>query len=141
MLVGVLMAAGATFLWAASAIFIRLGLREMNAGTGTLISLVIGIPFSFALALAIDPGALFHVPLSLLPALALVGALNFQMGRLLNFRAVSLAGVSRASPVMGLAPLFASILAVLFLGEDWGVFLLLGTVAIVAGLGLIVSSR
>ena len=108
---------------------------------GTLISLLVGIPFTLIIALALNPDDVFTIPLSLIPALVLVGALNFQLGRLFNYHAIDLAGVSVASPIIGGAPLFATFIAVLFLDEELSVYLLLGTISIVAGLGLIVSSR
>lgn len=141
MLIGILFALAATLAWGGGAILVRLGLRGINPGTGTLISLMVGVPFTLVIALSLNPGDVFTIPLSLIPALALVGALNFQLGRLLNYHAIDLAGVSVASPIIAIAPLFATIIAVLFLDENLSVYLLLGTVSIVAGLGMIVSSR
>ncbi|MBI4328634.1 MAG: DMT family transporter [Chloroflexi bacterium] len=141
MLAGILFALIAMTMWGVGAIFVRLGLRGMRASTGTFISLLVGVPFSLAVALVMDWRALAEVPFSVLPWLVLVGLLNFQLGRFLNYSAISAAGVSRAAPIIGIAPLFASLIAVVFLGETLSVYLLLGTVSIVGGLGLILSSQ
>ena len=70
-----------------------------------------------------------------------VGALSFPLGRLLNYTGVSIAGVSRATPIVSASPLFAIGLAVTIGGESINAPILLGTLAIIGGLGLILSQR
>ena len=50
-------------------------------------------------------------------------------------------GVSRASPIVGASPLFATILAVTVGGETVTVTLMIGIVAIIGGLALVLSQR
>jgi drug/metabolite transporter (DMT)-like permease len=71
----------------------------------------------------------------------LAGVVNFPLGRLLNFTGVSLVGVSKASPIVGSSPLFATILAVTIGGESISLPILAGTLSIVGGLGLILSQK
>ena len=59
----------------------------------------------------------------------------------MNYSAVQRIGVGRAMPIMGIAPLFATLYAILLLGEVVTVPLVLGTVAITGGISLIVSAR
>src|SRR3989442_15352057 len=98
MVAGILFALGATVMWGMGALFVRLGLLGMRTSTGTFISLLIGVPFTLAIALVMNWRDVLGVSLALLPSLALVGALNFQLGRLLNYNAISLAGVGKAAP-------------------------------------------
>jgi drug/metabolite transporter (DMT)-like permease len=70
---------------------------------------------------------------------ALSGLFNFALGRLLNAVSIQMAGVARAAPLFSAAPLFATILAVIFLNESITVWLLLGTLAIVGGVAIITS--
>ena len=58
----------------------------------------------------------------------MAGVLSFPLGRLLNFTGVRMAGVGRASPIVGASPLFAGALAVAFAGEALNVPILLGAV-------------
>ncbi|MCY4579622.1 MAG: EamA family transporter, partial [Chloroflexi bacterium] len=71
----------------------------------------------------------------------LSGTLNFPLGRLLNFTSVGKLGVARAAPVVGASPLFAAILGVTVGGETMNLFIFGGTVAIIAGIALIVGQR
>ena len=59
----------------------------------------------------------------------------------MNFTGVHLAGVSRASPIVGASPLFATALAVTLTGEALNVPILLGTVSIIGGLTLILRQQ
>ena len=68
----------------------------------------------------------------------LAGLITFLGGRFLNFHAISLVGASKASAVVSATPLFAAILAVIFLDENIGVMLGIGTAMIVFGITLVV---
>lgn len=72
---------------------------------------------------------------------ALSGLLNFALGRYLNTVSIQLVGVTRSTPLFSTAPLFATILAVVFLGESITPWLLLGTATIVGGIILITSEE
>ena len=71
----------------------------------------------------------------------LAGSINFPLGRLLNYTGVSLAGVSKATPIVGASPMFATIMAVTLGGESVNLPILLGTACIVGGIALILSQR
>ena len=131
----------AATLWAITTIFVRLGLRHMPSNIGTFISLVVSFLTVFALALTLNPKSLFALPAVAFMWFALHGVVNFLGGRFLNFTGVSMAGATRASPLVALSPLFAMVLAMVFLKERPSGIVVAGTVAIVLGIILIVSER
>ena len=137
------MAIGFAFLaaccWGTAAVLVRLGLRRMHSTTGTLISLVVSFLLVMALALIFNFHDLRVIPAIAFAWLALQGVLNFVVGRFFNMTGVSLAGASRATPIIAVSPLFAAVFAFLFLGERPTVLLIFGTLGIIAGVGLIVS--
>ena len=140
-MLGILLAGLAAASWGAAAIFARLGLQYMRPTTGTLFSLFAGFLLLSAIALPLHWDDILLLPAIAFLWLFLLGLLNFPLGRLLNYSAVRLAGVARATPVLSIAPLFAIALAVLFTGEELTPLLFAGTLAIVAGIALIVSER
>ena len=141
-MLGILLAALAALSWGIDAIFVRLGMVNIHPTTGTLISLFASLAL-LAPVVAFTHGAeLLALPtLSMFTFLmmALSGFFNFGLGRFMNYNAVRLAGVAKATPILAISPLFSVLLAVVFLGEQITPLLLLGTVSIVAGTILVVS--
>lgn len=136
---GVVFALCAAVSWAMSAVSVRLGLRYMPATLGTFLSLLSGLVLmSLAVAL-FRRDQLGEVTLVSVGVFALVGLLNFIFGRYLNFLSISHLGVTRATPVLASTPLFAAILAVLFLGEGMNGLTLLGTGFVIAGVYLVLK--
>ena len=72
---------------------------------------------------------------------AVSGLLNFAFGRLLNAVSIYMVGVSKAAPLFGTAPLFATVLGVILLGEQVTPWLILGTLCVVVGISLITSEQ
>lgn len=136
---GALLAGVAAVAWGSTAVLVRLGLRHMPSTVGTLVSQAAGLGLFTALALALRWTEVVSLPPSLFPWLALLGVVNFALGRALNFSALQRIGVGRASPLVGTAPLFATLYALLFLGERVTPLLLVGTLAIVMGIALVLS--
>ena len=137
--IGLSLLAGVGF--GATAIVVRLSVQHMRPLTVTVVSLVVGAAISVTVAVIVDGGAMVRITAAALPWLIASGLLNFHAGRLLNFTAVSLAGVSRSSPIVGATPLFALVLAVLLGGETVNAAIIAGTLAIIAGLGLVLSQQ
>ena len=123
----------------ASAVFARLGLQHIRPTTGTLVSLIVGSLVTSVIAFSLHMDRILALSGVAFLWFALSGLINFPLGRLLNFTGVSLAGVSRSSPIVGSSPLWATILAVSIGGEAINAPIAVGTVAIIAGLGLILS--
>jgi drug/metabolite transporter (DMT)-like permease len=132
----VLLAVTSAFLFGAMTVAIRLALRrgadaEAGALFTVLTALVITLPF--ALAQERDPAGVW-------PFL-LAGLLGPGLSQLLFTLAVREAGPSRTSVVVGTAPLFSVVIAVLFLGEPLQAGLVAGALLIVGGGVLLVSER
>ena len=127
--------------WGAGGIFARLGLQHVSPTTGTMVSLAVGAFVTLIIAAAWRPGEIAALGGVALACILLVAVFNFLLGRLLNYTATRLVGLSVASPMVGASPLFSTVLAVLILGETVTPIMVLGTVSIVGGVGLILSQR
>ncbi len=140
-LLGAIFAAMAAASWATGAVFARVGMQFMGSTTGTFISLVAGF-FAIALiSLLVDGLALFQITLVGLAWFALLGSIQFPLGRFLNYNGIRLAGVAPASTILGASPLFAAILAIIFLGESPTLVTVMGILTVVAGIALVMSER
>ena len=114
---------------------VRTGLRYMSSTTtGTLISLVSGFLFTGALVLLLQFEEAKSVSLEVLLLFALIGTLNFPMGRFFNYMSMSRLGVGKSTPILASAPFFAMVVAVVFTGEHVDIGTLLGAGLILAGL-------
>ena len=109
--------------------------KGLDSGTRTqaiLVSLV-----SSALALWLATLLLADIRSILVPAAFLfvfVGILGPGIGRTFTITSLKRIGVSRTIPIIGTAPFFATIVAILFLGEGYSFYIFVGTVLIVFGI-------
>lgn len=131
----VLFALASAFLFGTMTVALRYALRRSpDAETGALatiaVALAVTLPFSADTRLSAD----------VWPFLA-AGLLGPGLSQLLFTFAVRDAGPSRASVVVGTAPLFSVAIALVFLGEPLQAGLVLGALCIVAGGVLLVSER
>lgn len=140
-MLGVFLGLSAALGFGSSAVFARLGLQHMRPTTGTLVSLIVGTIITMTLAFALHSDQIFTLIGIAFLWFLLSGAVNFPVGRLLNYTSVSLVGVSRSAPIVGSSPLFATVLAVTVGGETINLPILLGTAFIIGGLVLILSQR
>ncbi len=141
-MLGIVLAITAAFCWSIGAVFARLGLQGgLRASTGTLISSISSLLLLGTLALVIN----FDDVVNLLPLalvwFGLIGIVNYVMGRQFNYLSIKRIGVSKATPLFASAPLFAMVLAVIFLGEAVNLPIIIGTLIIVGGLYLVVTSQ
>ena len=127
--------------FAATAVFARTALQRMSAPYGTLLSLFVSTVAAMAIAAILHPDELLGIGAVALGWLFLVGFLNFPLGRMFNYTSVTMVGVSKASTVVATSPLFATILAVIILGERVSPITLLGTVAVIGGLALTLNQK
>lgn len=125
---GYLLAFTAGVLFGASDALVRAASLRLAPLTNTLISLIIGTPILWFSALAL--GSVLPTGLSLWLYVA-AGILNFVVGRLLFYMAISYAGAATAAIAASPTVVLASLMAWPLLGEELGVFELLG-VALVA---------
>ena len=132
----VLLALASAFLFGAMTVALRFALRRSpDAEVGALLTilpaLVVTLPF--VAAQSIDLGGIWPF--------VLAGLLGPGLSQLLFTLAIRDAGPSRTSVVVGTAPLFSVVLALLFLGEPLQAGLVLGALLIVCGGLLLVGER
>jgi uncharacterized membrane protein len=129
----------AALFFASAHVLIRRGLVTSNAITGSLVSLSITALTAWGLALFLTPlDAL--LPQALLYFIV-AGIFAPGLGRTLGYMGIERLGVARCMPVVNCSPMFASILAVFFLSEHWGLRNFLGTCLVLAGVVILSRSH
>ena len=140
-MLGVALSLAAAMGFAGSAVFARVGLQYIRPTTGTLVSLFIGISITLTLSIIFNQKEIMALSGIAFLWFLVSGAINFPLGRLLNYTGISKIGVSRSTPIVATSPLFAAILAVTVGGESINAFIMIGTIAIIGGVVLIVGQR
>ena len=135
---GIFAAAMASLGWGTDAVLARQGLRQIPPAFGTFLSLCAGLTGCLVLLFVIDPGGLAHYPPAGFLWFAMVGVINFLIGRQCNYNATKRLGATRAVSLFACSPLVSITLAVLFTGETIHPLQLLGVVLIVGGVVLVV---
>ena len=112
-------------------IFIRRGLVESNAMTGSFISL----SMSAALLWLAFPFFRRFRRCGIRRSLIFVAAGIFApgIGRTLSYIGIERIGVARSVPIANSSPIFASIFAVVFLAEAWVLQNVVGTLLVISG--------
>ena len=140
-MLGVLFGLSAALGFGIAAVFARVGLQDIKATTGTLVSLVVGTIITMALAFVFHTDAILKLAGVAFLWFLLSAFINFPLGRLLNFTGGSMAGVSKSAPIVGSSPLFATMLAISIGGESINTMIAIGTLSIIGGLAMILSQR
>ena len=140
LVLGILLALTAGLGYGTSAVLARLGLVRIKPSTGTLISLVSSLTLVGTAAMMTDFDTIVSLPLKAFLWFGMIGVINYVLGRQFNFSAVRYIGAARATPIFSSSPLFAVVIAVLFVGESVNPYIVLGTLSIVSGLYLIIKS-
>ena len=109
----------------------------MPATLGTFISLCFGMLLMLIVVALFQRSQAGDITLTVVGIFALVGLFNFILGRYLNFLSISHLGVVRSTPVASTTPLFAAVLAVIFLGETISIGTVAGTVLVMSGVYLV----
>lgn len=116
-------------------ILIRRGLVESNAITGSFISLSMTaavlwllVPFFVPLSEFWRPAVLFFL---------VAGVFAPGIGRTLSYVGIERIGVARSVPIVNSSPIFASVFAVVFLGEIWVAQNIVGTLLVISGVVLL----
>jgi drug/metabolite transporter (DMT)-like permease len=120
-------------------IFVRRGLVNSNALTGSFISLGTSAAIFWLLALAL-------VPLSTLRAPGVgyfiaAGVFAPAIGQTLGYVGMEKIGVARSAPIVNTSPIFSSVFAVFILGEVWTRQNMLGTCLVILGIIVLSSSK
>ena len=119
----------------------RVGLMHVPPNTGNFLSLVVGWVVIAAAAVVLFPDELMGVSLPTLAWLAMIGVVNFPVGRFLNFVSMKQLGVLRANPVLAAAPIVSAFEGVVFLGERINAAIGAGTLVAVVGMIVVVSGE
>jgi len=123
------------FLFALHNIFTKKALRYSNPATGVISSLLINIVFLWAMAILFVPIA----NVNLTSILIFVGVGFFQPGltRLLTYKGIDALGVAITDPIRASTPLFSAAMAIIFLGEQMTLPIIVATLMIIAGITLL----
>jgi uncharacterized membrane protein len=133
-----LLALGGAVAAAGAGVLIRQGLRDGTAYGGYWVNLAVG---SVGLWIAVLlRGPVGPLPIEGVAFFVLAGLVGTLAGRLLRFFAVDKVGASVTTALGNLAPFVSSGLAILLLGEHVTMPLMVGTLVIVLGTGLLSTS-
>jgi transporter family protein len=141
MALGILLAFLSLFGFSSSDIFARLGLQRLPPALGAFISVLTGFLVTSILAVALHFDELMALdPRAFLWAF-LYGVVTFALARLILYMALSIAGAARTTPIISISPIFATLLAIIFLDERPNWLMGLGILMSVSGMALILSER
>ena len=140
-MLGIVLAIVAAFCWGTTAIFSRLGLQNIKATTGALISMLSSILVVGLLALTMNFDDVVHISPTALLWFGLIGIISYVLGRQFNFLSITYIGLTKATPIFASAPLFAIILAVTLIGESVSPTSIIGTLVVIAGLYLVITNQ
>ena len=130
----VVLALAAAISWGLGSVLVKQGQRYMATAAGTLISLIAGCAFIGLLAIAFEREAVSSLSGTAIVLFALIGILNFPIGRFFNYMSIDHLGVGRSTPILAASPLFAMVFAVAFTGESVRLATFIGTALILFGL-------
>ncbi|MFC1921236.1 EamA family transporter [Chloroflexota bacterium] len=139
---GTVLAIIAAICWAASAVLARVGLSTgIKASTGTFISMISSFLLVGLLVIILNLKDVISLSMTALLWFGIIGIITYVIGRQANYAAIRRIGAARASPLFASASFFALILAVSFLGESVNIPIIIGTLTIISGLYLVVTSQ
>lgn len=116
-----------------SSVLARKGMKDSNPMTGVVLGSLVQVILLAALVIADPPDAFNWTAIGLFIA---SGILASTLGRLLNFVSINRFGVALSASIIGSSPLFSTLLAAVFLGEQIDTATLLGTVLVVTGIAV-----
>jgi drug/metabolite transporter, DME family len=129
----------AAFCFSIAHIFIRRGLVESNAMTGSFISLSMTAGILWLLFPFFAPLSALWTPASLIFVAA--GVFAPGIGRTLSYVGIEKIGVARSVPIANSSPIFASVFAVIFLAEVWVAQNIVGTLLVISGVVILSSAK
>ncbi|MEM0443421.1 MAG: EamA family transporter [Candidatus Caldarchaeum sp.] len=139
--VGVSSALGAALFFSLSRILVKMGLRNGDVNQAHYTSVLLNniILWPLACVYTLSSG---HAPSPLtVVVFLLAGIFATGLGRLLTFTTLKKMSVTESTPFVSISPLFATVIAVLLIGETLTPKVLIGTTLVVAGLSLVSNLR
>jgi drug/metabolite transporter, DME family len=121
--------------WASDSVLIRLGLRQSNIFAAMLMSFAVSIACMWSYLIATTSLEFLSSPAMIYFVIS--GCVQPLLARALFYEGIKRIGVARAGPLRGTEPLFATVIGVIFLHEQPGVLVYLGTTLIMGSLWLI----
>lgn len=121
--------------WASDSVLVRLGLRQSNIFAAMLMSFAVSIACMWSYLIATTSLEFLTSPAMIYFVIS--GCMQPLLARALFYEGIKRIGVARAGPLRGTEPLFATIIGVIFLHEQPGVLVYLGTALIMGSLWLI----
>ncbi len=121
--------------WASDAVLVRFGLRRSNIFAAMLMSFGVSITLMWSYLAVTTSFEFLSSPAMIYFVVS--GCMQPLLARALFYEGITRIGVARAGPLRGTEPLFATIIGVIFLHEQPGVLVYLGTVLIMGSLWLI----
>jgi drug/metabolite transporter (DMT)-like permease len=140
-LTGALIALLVPVFFGSGMVFIRVGLVHIPPNTGNFLSLVSGWFVIAAAAAILFPNEILGVSLGTLAWLAMIGFVNFPIGRYLNFMSMKRLGLLRANPILASAPIISAFEGVVFLNEEINIAIGAGTLLAVIGMVVVISGE
>ena len=140
-MLGVLLSIIAALCWGTMVVLARMGMQRIKPTTATLISLVSSVALLGLLALIINFDDIVSLSLTTLLWFGLIGFITYGLGRHFSYFGIRYIGVARATPISASSPLFAIILAIIFIGESVNLPIVIGTLCIVGGLFLLITGE
>ena len=119
--------------YGASSVLARKGMKDSNPVTGVVVGSLVQVILLSALVVADPPDAFNWTAIGLFVA---SGILASTLGRLFNFMSIDRFGVPLSASIIGSSPLFSTLFAALFLGEQIDATTLVGTFLVVAGIAV-----
>lgn len=139
---GILLAIVATLAWGAGDVFVRRAMFTIPAELVVVVVVgMVAAVLGVVIVLTEGFAAFGGIELAFVGIVAVMGALVWVTGNLFYFHGMRRAGVTLAAPILGAGPLFAIALAVLFAGERPNLATLVGALAVVIGIGVILTDR
>lgn len=137
--IGIILVILAAIFWGVANAIARVGLQSIKATSGTILSLATGLIVALIIALVFEFDDLVSVSLVAVGLFAVTGLFHFALGRLFLYQSMRYVGAARGTSIGNSSPIFALILAVMFLQETPTVLVVIGTLAVVGGLYSLLS--
>jgi uncharacterized membrane protein len=120
----------AAFGFGLNAVLVRKGMRESSPVTATLVIAAVQVTILSMLLLFDPPEFNWFAVLYFI----LAGFMAAVLGRTMNYLSIDKLGVPISTSLIGTNPLFAMIIAIIFLGERVSILTILGSILIIAGI-------
>ncbi len=136
----ILLALMSALVWGTAPLIFKIGLRgEVSPLAGIFFHNLTASVVALITMLALREN--FSYPLRDVAVISFGGFVSGFLGLLLYYKAIKVGEVSVVAPIVASSPLWASLFAILFLGESFSFLKLIGTVLVVGGVVLITISK